>query len=133
MNSIESMFRIEDSNSLKMMIQVRWDNLNEATQNSWHTAVRFKVKIEAVETEPTPTKDKEEQIICKAIVHYSYGYNGQKQSLAINGLLTIGYKALELFEQAKSLIGKKCYFIEVMTKRNMRLLSGLIQSNVNIS
>jgi len=91
--------------SVSDFVKLYWDNMNEATQNSWHTAIRFKAKIEEVVTEVTSLRDKEGQPIQKAIVHYSHGYEGKRQSLAINGLLTEGYKAQELYKQAKSLIG----------------------------
>lgn len=109
--------------SVREFMKLYLDNLNEATQDSWHTVTRFKVKILDIATSPTNKKDKFGKPIMRATIQYLHGTNYEKtQALAINGLLTTGYRTTEIYNKAKEAIGKEVLLYRAYDKQKYAVI-----------
>lgn len=93
--------------SVAEFMKLYYDNLNEAKQNAWHTAVRFKAKIVDIAKTSVSSTDENGQQLERVTVKYQQGTHFEKtQTMALNGLLHAGYNTEKLYDKVKQSRGE---------------------------
>lgn len=93
------------------------DNLYIAKEEAWYTAVRFKAKITNLTIENTAKISATGSTLQRVIMHYQSGDDFKDTNRApICGLLVPGYPTEEIYEKAKTAIGKEVLLYRVYEK-----------------